>query len=66
MRVLGLRLPCGHRKVRVGEHRAVWRKCRTCKRVFVGEVVRSIISDHVGTEVRRVVWTERTKERTPA
>jgi len=59
MVTLGNLLPCGHQHVRhSGEHGAIRRVCATCKRSFLGTVVRSEVSSHVGTEVLRIEWKE--------
>ena len=59
MKTIGRRLPCGHATIHHPlDHGLVRRVCRTCKRVFLGNVERSEASELVGEEVMRVTWSE--------
>jgi hypothetical protein len=60
--VLHRRLPCGHQWTRHPlEHGTIRRICRVCKRAFLGTIVLSDASPHVGSEVLRVEWKEVTR-----
>lgn len=53
-------LPCGHQHIRVHADGSFRRVCRTCKRAWLGHLVRAAISDRVGQEVLKVEWEEMT------
>jgi hypothetical protein len=55
---LSRRLPCGHQSTRGLVQGTITRVCRTCRRAFRGELVRSPVSASVGSDVWRVEWTE--------
>lgn len=56
--ILHRKLPCEHHHVRIDGHGTVRKLCVTCKRAWLAHLVRSPISDRVGSEVLRVVWEE--------